>query len=139
MTAQKLEIAMKYLWNMVGTVPYKLGGNVIQDGGLDCSALMLEFLRAVGLWGKTDARAQDIYNKFKSFAFPWTSNEAKLGTYYLMFFGKSVNEITHISLTVNNFQMIEAGGTDKDGMVRVRPTSWRSDCVAFVPVELLLK
>jgi len=120
---------IEYLKHFIGT-PYKLGGNVTQDGGLDCSALCLEGLRSEGLWNKTDATAQQIFNALVS------KNKIveKAEQNCLLFFGESRMKITHVAVCLNSLQMIEAGGTDKDGMVRIRPLSWRKDLVAILKV-----
>lgn len=126
---------LAYMWTFVGTTPYKLGANAIQDGGLDCSAFMLEGLRSIGKWGKSDARAQDIY-----------AAASRLGTLIgiheapqpgdVLFWGESTSKITHVSCCLNELQIIEAGGTDKDGMVRVRPIAWRRDLVAVLRLKV---
>lgn len=118
-----------YLKHFIGT-PYKLGGNVTQDGGLDCSALALEGLRSEGLWGKSDATAQQIFNTLCS----QSRLAEKASVNCLLFFGESRQKITHVAICLNDKQMIEAGGTDKDGMVRIRPLSWRKDLVAILKV-----
>lgn len=122
------ECLLFYLISFLGT-PYKLGGNVTQDGGIDCGALVLEGLRSVGLWGLSDARAQDIYNHFANkrvYGIPQKAN--------LLFFGADTSKISHVAVVYNDFQMIEAGGDDKTGMVRIRPIKWRSDLVAIIKI-----
>ena len=118
-----------YLKHFIGT-PYKLGGNVTQDGGLDCSALALEGLRSEGLWGKSDATAQQIFNTLCS----QSRLVEKAVPNCLIFFGESRQKITHVAICLNDKQMIEAGGDDKTGMVRIRPISWRKDQVAILKV-----
>lgn len=113
----------------IGT-PYKLGGNVTQDGGIDCSGLVLEGLRSVGKWGKNDDTAQGIYGTFNK----QTNLKDKPQPGMLLFFGESSKKISHVAVCLNEFQMIEAGGTDKDGMVRIRPLSWRKDMVAILNI-----
>lgn len=120
---------INYLERFIGT-PYKLGGNVTQDGGLDCSGLVLEGLRSVGKWGKGDDTAKGIFNSLvrqsnmKDAPHPGD----------LLFFGESRANISHIAVCYTEFQMIEAGGTDKDGMVRIRPIAWRKDLVAILHI-----
>jgi cell wall-associated NlpC family hydrolase len=124
-----IPLMISYLKSFLGT-PYKLGGNVTQDGGIDCSALALEGLRSIGLWGKSDATAQTIFNTL----LPKCTTPKIYSEGDLLFFGESKSKITHVSICVNDFQMIEAGGTDKDGMVRIRPISWRKDIVATLSI-----
>lgn len=125
----KQQYFLNYLMMFIGT-PYKLGGNVTQDGGLDCSGLVLEGLRSVGLWNKTDNTAQGIFNKLNT----QTNLKDKPQPGNLLFFGESSSKITHVAVCLNEFQMIEAGGTDIDGMVRIRPLSWRKDLIAILNI-----
>lgn len=124
----KSEQMIEYALNFIGS-RYQWGAEGPYNVGFDCSGFMLELLRAFGLWGKDDATAQNIYDKFKV---PMNSGHLP-GR--LVFFGKSVKEITHIGLTINDFQYIEAGGGDSKsvdkGMIRIRPLAWRKDLVAF--------
>lgn len=116
-----------YLKNFIG-IKYKLGGELQKDGFSDCSSLVLEGLRSEGLWGKTDARAQDIYNKFS------LKIVQKASPNCLLFFGESITKITHVAVCIDDKKMIEAGGTDEEGMVRIRPMTWRKDLVAIIKV-----
>lgn len=134
------DIAMttEYAWSLVG-IPYKLGGNVPQDGGMDCSAFCLELLRSLGLWSTSDATAQMIYDWLREDTFtatkvmgPFTSAEEGVQEGDFLFFGKSTKEITHMAYALNDRHMLEAGGTDKTGMIRLRKISWRKDLVAVL-------
>ena len=131
-----IEKMLAYMWTFVGCTPYKMGGNVIQDGGLDCSAFVLEGLRSVGKWGRSDARAQDIYNAGAKLGTVLGLKEITIEPGDILFFGESDKKISHVAVALNSTQMIEAGGTDKDGMVRVRPLAWRSDYVGVVRLKL---
>lgn len=124
----KQEEFINYLTNFIGT-PYFFGGNSTTDGGLDCSGLILEGLRAFGLWGLSDVTSQNIFNTFTKYQVPITS-ELMLAD--LLFFGKSTNSITHISTVANSSQVIEAGGSNTNGMTRLRPITWRKDLVSVV-------
>ena len=137
-TLGDIALTTKYAWKLVG-IPYKLGGNVPQDGGMDCSAYCLELLRSLGLWNTSDATAQMIFDSFIKHTTN-LSTKAKLvdpsmegveeGDF--LFFGKSTDKITHIAYAISNLHMLEAGGTDKTGMVRLRKQSWRKDLVAVL-------
>jgi len=128
LSQKEIEIMTKYAWSLVGT-PYKLGGNVPQDGGMDCSAVALELMRAVGKWGTDDANVQMIWSKLGA-AFGRGNVATREGDFLL--FGKSLMELTHISYAIDGIWMLEAGGTDKTGMVRPRPQTWRKDLVAVI-------
>lgn len=123
------QLFIDYLLMFVGT-PYKLGGNVVQDGGLDCSGFILEGLRSVGKWGKGDDTAKGIFTSMCK----QTNLRDKPMAGDLLFFGESRMTITHVAVCLNEYQMLEAGGTDKDGMVRIRPLSWRKDLVAILNI-----
>lgn len=114
-------IGMKYIW----------GGNDAHDGGLDCSGFVLEVLRSVGLWGKEDASAQQIFNTLaNSCTIPDSPQKGDLA-----FFGASRMKITHVALMDNEWQVIEFGGGGRDsksGMGRVRPLEARNDLVAIL-------
>ena len=122
---------IEYLKHFIGT-PYKFGGNVTQDGGIDCSALILEGLRSEGMWNKTDATAQNIFDNLKLKCLP----KGAPGKNCLLFFGTTSQSITHIAIAMDSIRMLEAGGNDKDGMVRIRPIKWRKDLVAVLQLEL---
>lgn len=117
-------------------VPYLWGGNTPMSG-FDCSGLIVELLASVGIIGdRDDHTAQSLYNKFKDL----TLDTPERGC--LVFFGKSVSEITHVGLMLSNSLMLESGpgsssvnsldsAIKQKSYVRVRPFSRRSDVVAF--------
>ncbi len=125
------ESIVSYAFKFLGQ-PYEWGGNGKKGKGFDCSGLIMELLWSVGqMKGFTDANAQGIFNYYK---------EKNDGFYKqphgnLVFFGKGINAITHIGMTVNDYQYVEAGGGDSknlDGMVRFRLLSHRSDIVSII-------
>ena len=122
----EIAIMTKYAWSLVG-IPYKMGGNVPQDGGMDCSAFCLELMRSIGKWGTDDANCQMIYGKKLELG---RLNDIKEGDFLM--FGKDVNNLTHSAYAIDSKWMIEAGGTDKTGMIRPRPQTWRKDLVAVI-------
>lgn len=133
-TKEEIKHVTHFAWSMVG-IPYKLGGNVPQDGGVDCSAFSLELLRALKLWDTSDATAQMILDKFRHFPMTFIRGANMNDTMIMqegdfLFFGKSASDVTHISYAITPAFMLEAGGTDKNGMVRLRSISWRKDLVA---------
>lgn len=130
---QESLVIERYINCLVGT-PYKLGGNVPQDGGMDCSAVVLELLRCISKWGTSDATAQMIYNtlakKNDDEKPPMTSHFIMKDS--LLFFGESTSKITHVAWAIGAGFMFEAGGNDKTGMCRFRKITWRKDLVAVV-------
>lgn len=118
------EVALLYF----GT-PYVWAGNDIGTG-LDCSGFVCEVLRSVGIIGNRDYSAQSLYKCLMGITDV---------TFYgaeIYFFGKDVENITHVAIELGNGLMIEAGGegrvaSDK-GYVRIRPLANRGDLVARV-------
>lgn len=126
---------VNYLKNFMGS-RYQWTGEGPYNIGFDCSGLVLEGLRSIGLWGKEDATAQMIYDHFVKVKGLLTPVKADIGD--LVFFGKDLKSITHIGVMINNYQFIEAGGGDSKtvdkGMVRIRPLTWRKDLVSIVQI-----
>lgn len=120
---------INYLKSFIGS-RYQWTGEGPYNVGFDCSGFIQEGLRAFGLAGKEDSSAQGIFDRVK--AGP-TGPKPDVGD--LVFFGKSLSEITHIGVMINNWQYLEAGGGDSKtvdkGMVRIRPLKWRGDMVAW--------
>lgn len=127
----------QYAWSLVGT-PYKLGGNVPQDGGMDCSAFCLELLRSMGAWNTTDATCQMIFDEFQGKKVNTKVEGRVLAPTSdilegdLLFFGASTDKLTHMAYAIGQNHMLEAGGTDRTGMIRLRKTTWRTDLQAIV-------
>lgn len=116
-------------------IPYKWGGNS-PVSGLDCSGLVCEVLRSLGLI-IDDMNAQGLYDHFSKDLRPQLAGGS------LLFFGKSRSTITHVALAIDNKLMFEAGGGDhttvnveeanrKNAYVRIRPIEHRRDLVAVL-------
>lgn len=124
---RKINAMLSYLEKFL-TMPYVLGGNYPTDKGVDCSGLILEGLRSIGLWGAQDATSQQIFTFYcQNCKMPENPQAGDL-----IFYGNSRSEITHVAICFNSFQVLEAGGTDKAGGVRLRPLTWRKDQVAIL-------
>lgn len=124
---------VSYLTSFIG-VHYMWGGDNALIG-FDCSGLISEGLRSVGLCGKDRLTAQSIYDKVGKYTSTDVISEGNL-----LFFGKDLKNITHVAIAINNFQMLEAGGGGStttsearageiDATVRIRPISWRKDLI----------
>lgn len=128
-------LLVRYLENFIGSV-YKWGGSGPYNVGFDCSGFILEGLMRMGLWGNTDTTSQGIYNHFSPTSKKLLPSKIKPGC--LLFFGKDTKSITHIALSLDHVDMIEAGGGDSKtidkGMVRIRPVKWRKDLVAVLDI-----
>ena len=130
------EILKRYAFSFVG-IPYIWGGDDPMKG-FDCSGFVIELLKAVGMFpANYDASAQDMFNHF----FNLSTHTPEFGS--LVFFGKSMNDISHVAFCLNDKTMIEAGGGDKstkdlssaidrNAYIRVRPISNRKDVVAYL-------
>lgn len=136
--------ARKYALSLLG-IPYKLGGNVPQDGGLDCSGLCLEIARAMGIWpalvtkGKTvisgDATAQMFHDALiKKGVHVLSPTAYPIADSTFIFYGESIEKITHVAFYIGGNTIIEAGGNDTSGMVRLRKFPYRKDLVAMLSV-----
>lgn len=133
------QTAVNYAFTFLG-LPYRWGGDD-PIKGLDCSGLVIEILKGVGvLPNKYDATAQNLFNFL-------SANGAKLEETPIdgdiVFFGESVSKITHVGFCISDTLMIEAGGggasvTNEDvastlnAFIRIRPIKNRKDVVAYL-------
>ena len=131
----------EYACKFIGT-KYTWGGKSA-DEGFDCSGLVSEGLKGVGILGnKALLNSQDLYNHFiqlqNSPNFKVASLIAKDS---LLFFGESTKEIGHVALAINKYFLVESAGegrqNTKKGFVRLRPIKYRSDLVAALNVSFL--
>lgn len=112
-----------YAARFVG-VKYNWGGDSA-DEGFDCSGFICEVLRGYGfLTNREDLTAQQLYDRFHA--------ESNLSVNSLVFYGKSLEEITHIAISKPSWSYVfEAGGEGRvpttKGMVRQRPKYYRND------------
>lgn len=123
-------------------VPYYWGGDTPMQG-MDCSGFMQEVLAFCGLDPAGDQSAQDLYNHFVK-----KENHVDVppGIGALVFYGKSLGEITHISMMTTPNTVIEAaGGTSAmkgpgarteaiagKAFIKERPLTRRKDIVAII-------
>ena len=133
----KISVLQEYAWKMIGK-PYIWGGDdpIL---GFDCSGLVLELLKSVGMFPyHMDATAQGIYYNFEKTG---KIGEAVPGA--LVFYGKDLNSITHVSMIIEPGHVLEAGGggsktktvqdaINQNAFIRIRPLGHRNDIVAIV-------
>jgi cell wall-associated NlpC family hydrolase len=126
---------ISYARSFIGT-PYIWGGS--SPDGFDCSGLVQEILSYSGVDPIGDQTAQDLYNHFAKHG---VVSLPKAGA--LVFYGKTISDIRHISMCTSENTVIEAGGGDstcttkeiankKGAFVRERPITHRKDIVAII-------
>lgn len=140
MARTRRQIAIEHGLRFIGR-PYIFGGQ--GPVGMDCSGLIVEICRAIGLIGrKVDLTAQMFFDKFK------THRVISPNPGAFVFFGRDERHITHIGMVVEIMPCGEAlvleaaGGTRdtdtvdeaqaRDAMVTIRPM--RGDILAFIDV-----
>lgn len=125
-----LEIAKQFIGQ-----PYVWGGESLQEGGFDCSGYLYNVLIKSGIKVKRDT-AQGYFNTFKKYK---VNSSPAPGD--LLFFGKSLNNITHVAIALNNSEMIESIGTSKNTIknkgkgVTISKITRRKDLRAVVRFE----
>lgn len=127
------QVFYDYALRLVNT-PYIWGGDDFD--GVDCSGLVILLLQSVGLFPyRQDARARDLYERFKSPAV----QPVGLGT--LFFYGNEANGITHVNMALNSLQVIgaEGGGSKtltaadaakQNAFVKILPIGFRGPPIA---------
>ena len=130
------ELVITYALSFIGT-PYKWAGNNPLTGW-DCSGFIQEVLKAHDLLDGYDNSAQMI---FEYMAKNGSSSSMERGA--ILFFGKDINNITHVALSLGNNVMLECGGGDasttslerakeQGAFVRIRTIASRSDFVTAI-------
>jgi cell wall-associated NlpC family hydrolase len=133
------QVILNYVYSFLGT-PYRWGGDdpIV---GIDCSGLVIEVLKAAGVFRKPyDNTAQGLFRDLSLAGAQLTKQPEEL---CLAFYGKSDKEINHVGICVSPTQIIEAGGggskvidiktaADANAYVRVRPIDHRSDIVGIL-------
>lgn len=106
--------------------PYVWGGESEAEGGYDCSGFVYSVLNKCGMKvPRTTAQGYSALGKKVS----------NIQSADLLYFGKSVNRITHIAIAINSTQMIESQGnskntkTNKGKGVSITNISHRNDLV----------
>ncbi len=133
----KSQLMVEYSKSFIGK-PYLWGGEGPE--GYDCSGFIQELLKCVGLDPKGDQTAHDLYLYFSKKGRGTGITEGAL-----LFWGKSKNKITHVSMAINYIQHIEAGGggsaiknleiaRTSGAMIRVRPINSRNDLRAAIKI-----
>ena len=133
----KSQLMVEYSKTFIGK-PYLWGGEGPE--GYDCSGFIQEVLKCVGLDPRGDQTAQGLYKYFSKNGLGTGIKEGSL-----LFWGKSKDKITHVSMAINYFHHIEAGGggsiiknleiaRTSGAMIRVRPINSRKDLRAAIKI-----
>lgn len=131
-----IQSMLQYGMCFIGTA-YRWGGDDPIDG-FDCSGFVQELLSSVGMDPSGDQTAQGLYDMFR-----YRSLVDKKGPGAIAFYGKSIHEIKHVAMMLNECQILEAGGggsktidrasaASANAFVRVRPVNRRPDLVAVL-------
>ena len=127
-----MELILKRCYGM----PYRWGGDDLL-AGFDCSGFICELHRTFGMPPHTDTTAQGFFNYYRVMA----TLKARFGS--LVFYGKSIIQITHVAFALNDTMIFEFGGggsltlTLEDAIRqnasgRISPIDNRKDRVAIV-------
>jgi len=130
------EVLQAYMLRLVGT-PYRWGGDdpIL---GFDCSGIAQELLASVGADPPGDQSALALYQYFKN------SNLGDIrGCGALVFYGKSLTEISHVAMMLDSVHIVEAGGggsttttleaaAKQNAFVRIRRIDHRKDLLAVL-------
>lgn len=123
--------------------PYIWGGDD-PIKGLDCSGFAQEVLAPLGLDPAGDQTAQGLFNHFSKVGNAQIKQLNYSGyTGSLVFYGKSIAEISHVAVMLTPTVIIEAGGggsrtnseqdaINQNAYIRLRPFGQRKDIVAVV-------
>ncbi len=137
-----IELMLKYAKSQLGK-PYIYGAN--GGGAYDCSGFVLEMLRSIGLIGRSDMTAQQIYHHFNLPGNHQDLESTEQGD--LVFYGKGLHKISHVAMVCEDedsfILIVEAGGGNastatlnkarKQGaQIRIRPIDHRKDMIAIL-------
>lgn len=130
-----------YCLQFVG-LPYFWGGDDPMEG-FDCSGLVQELYHYLGMAPRRDCTALYLYNFFKNDSYIGVK---KLGA--LAFYGKSMSEISHVAMFLDDIRIIEAGGGNamtisrekasaQNAFIRVRAFDRREDLLTILTPKQL--
>lgn len=126
-------------------IPYIFGGKNPLVGE-DCSGLVCEFLKALGVLGTNEELgSQQLYDKFKPMTSAQVREPAHTGS--LVFYGKDESHIDHVAMFIDEKFIIEAGHGTSDTLTkdiaaqrgaytRVRPYTYRTDFITILNIDL---
>lgn len=122
-------------------IPYIFGGKNPLIGE-DCSGLVCEFLKALGVLSTNEELgSQQLHDKFK----PMTVARGP-STGSLAFYGADESHIDHVAIFIDDNFVLEAGhgtadtltkdiATQRGAFSRVRPHNYRKDLVVILNVD----
>ena len=114
--------------------PYVWGGESMNEGGFDCSGFVYNALRDSGYNVPRDT-AQGYYKRY-------CLNRCDDKEGVLLFFGKSITNITHVAISLGDGTMLESIGGKKNNKnnpgkgVTISKITRRKDLVAICSVDI---
>lgn len=123
-------------------LPYKWGGDDPLNG-YDCSGLVQDLLAMVGVDPVGDQTAQALHDALRAKSLTITENLAMLDTGAVVFYGKSITQITHVEMILEERILIGAIGggsrtltfsdaSAQNAFVKLRPFGYRRDIVSVL-------
>lgn len=95
---------IKYAWSLMG-LPYHWGGDDPMEG-FDCSGLVIECLKGVGLYPRNkDETADDLFRRY-------SKNTYNYKTVPCLIFWFKDGKVRHVAIYIGDDCFIEAGGGD---------------------------
>jgi len=128
--AQMREVFMRVAWSNINR-PYTWGGD--DPSGFDCSGLVVECSKAVGLMGRQqDATADMIYQRYRDAFGPPNPNSTFIDEGWLCFWKSSVSDkMVHIEIAINPYLSIGAAGGGSN--VKTPEDAWKYN--AYIKVR----
>lgn len=111
-------------------IPYQYGGKNPLTG-FDCSGLCEWLLMSLGIDPPGVANAQALHDYFVK---PENHHATFESVGALIFYGKSLTQISHVSMMINDYQVIEAGGGDST-TTSIEEAKRRGACVRIKPIH----
>lgn len=132
-----MKVQYDWLMRQINT-PYRWGGDdpIL---GFDCSGFAVEFLKTMGMLPEgADYNAQGLFDYFKDRS-DW--NRYTLGA--LVFYGKSLDAITHMGIGVDRYRVVTVSGggsstnsvekaAEQNAFTKMRLYTYRKDLVAVL-------
>ena len=118
---------VKYAQMFMGT-KYTWGGNTPEEG-FDCSGFIIEVLRSSIIIPHDMTAQQLMYYLIDDLGADQIVGKENFDVEDIIFYGKNMSNISHVSMYLGKRRIIEAGGEGRvqtnKGFVRIRPLDYR--------------